>query len=405
MEESKSNLLSVYFILPLDRDQVTKNALIPLVLKRGLGELKSSVTVHHLTKEISYPQLNIDIEKKGEKQIIKFTIEGVKTNPIQDKIGILEAIELLKSTIFGPYLGKNVFRSQYVEDGKEFLERLIKEKRNNLKYYSISRCIEEMFKNEKYSLSPLGYIEDLDNIDNNTLYKQYLKILSQSLIEIFFVGDYKGYIEDYLKDAFNFEKRQSLEFEREYISGKTQTKNMIYEDRDIAKSRLVIGYRTGIPYESPLYNSLLITNQILGSGPNSRLFKNLVEFKGIVNSIDSKVYKYKSFILIDSEMEFKNIEEVIKIVRNEIDGIRNGKFSRKDIEISRDTIKQSIESIKESNLLISEFFFDKVLTKDRRRYGEILEGIDSVTRDEIIKTANMFTLDTIYILRDFQAHL
>ncbi len=403
MEESKSNLLSVYFTLPLDREQVTKNALIPLVLKKGLRELNSNMAIHHSTEGILYPQLSVNIDKKGEKQIIRFTIEGSKPNPIKDKNDILEMIDLLKSIIFNPYLKEGVFSSQHIEEGKEVLERLIKEKKRDLKYYSISRCIEEMYKNEKYSLFPLGYIEDLDSIDNNTLYKQYLKILSQSSMEVFFVGEYKGYIEAYLKDAFNFEKGNIYEFEREYITGKIQTKNMIYEDRNIAKSRLVIGYRTGIPYENPLYNGLLITNQILGSGPNSKLLKGLKELKGIVNSIDSKVYKYKSFILIDSEIEFKNIEKVIKAIRNEIHRIRNGKFSQEDINISKESIKQSIESIKENNLLISEFFFDKVLTKDNRRYSQILDDIDKVTRDEIIKAANMFTLDTIYILRSFQA--
>ena len=42
-------------------------------------------------------------------------------------------------------------------------------------------------------------MEDFDRVDSNILSKQYLKMLSQSIIEIFLVGKYNSFIQEYIK--------------------------------------------------------------------------------------------------------------------------------------------------------------------------------------------------------------
>ena len=91
-----------------------------------------------------------------------------------------------------------------------------------------------------------------------------------------------------------------------------QTKNMIYEDMNIDQNRLVIGYRTGISFESPLFNGLLVANHMLGCGNNSKLYKNLLESQRIIDNINSEVYKYKSFVLIDCGIKLKTLKRLLK---------------------------------------------------------------------------------------------
>ena len=44
-DKFKSNLLSYYIIRPLNREDVTKNALLPLVLKRGNEKLNTTLEI------------------------------------------------------------------------------------------------------------------------------------------------------------------------------------------------------------------------------------------------------------------------------------------------------------------------------------------------------------------------
>ncbi len=45
MDKFKSNLLSLYLIVPLEREEATKNALLPLILKRGTKELNTNLKI------------------------------------------------------------------------------------------------------------------------------------------------------------------------------------------------------------------------------------------------------------------------------------------------------------------------------------------------------------------------
>ncbi len=398
-DKFKSNILSFYFTLPLDREGVTTNALLPLVLKRGTKELETSLKIQRKLEELYGSNLSINVDKKGETQTIRFTIEGPKGSYVNDGKYIIHMIELLKSIIYDPYLEKGVFSQQYVEQEKEILKRLIEGKINDKREYAIYRCIEEMCKNEKFSIYPLGYVEDLEEIDSNTLYKNYEKILYQAPVEIFYVGEYDKELESYLIDSFKFPKKNIIEIERESITGSVQTKNMIYEDMDITQGKLVIGYRTGIPYEDHLYNGLMVASDILGGGPNSKLFRNVREAESLAYYIGTSIYKYKSIMLIDGGIEFENFEKTIGIIRSQIDAMKSGIFTNEDMDISKKSIKTSMESIYDSAFLISEYFFSKVLTKDSRSLEETIGDIEKVTKEEVIEASNKINADTIYFLR------
>lgn len=398
-DKFKSNILSFYFTLPLDREGVTTNALLALVLKRGTKELETSLKIQRKLEELYGSNLSINVDKKGETQTIRFTIEGPKGSYVNDGKYIIHMIELLKSIIYDPYLEKGVFSQQYVEQEKEILKRLIEGKINDKREYAIYRCIEEMCKNEKFSIYPLGYVEDLEKIDSNTLYKSYEKILNQAPVEIFYVGEYDKELESYLIDSFKFPKKNIIEIERESITGSVQTKNMIYEDMDITQGKLVIGYRTGIPYEDHLYNGLMVASDILGGGPNSKLFRNVREAESLAYYIGTSIYKYKSIMLIDGGIEFENFEKTIGIIRSQIDAMKSGIFTNEDMDISKKSIKTSMESIYDSAFLISEYFFSKVLTKDSRSLEETIGDIEKVTKEEVIEASNKINADTIYFLR------
>ena len=130
MDELKSSLLSVYFILPLDREDVTKNALIPIVLKMGTKIYDSSIRISQRLKELNDSWLSVDIDRKGERQVIRFSIEIPKLPHMNYDNHIVDTINLLKNIIFAPYLEEGLFSSEYVEEGKKILEQMIiKEKR------------------------------------------------------------------------------------------------------------------------------------------------------------------------------------------------------------------------------------------------------------------------------------
>ena len=402
-DKFKSNLLSYYFLRPLSKEEVTKNALLPLVLKRGTAEYDTNLKIQRKLEETYGASLSIAINKRGEKHVLRFTVETVNGDYVGDGDYIYEVINLLKSIIYNPALEKGYFRRDYVEQEKENLRHKIEGRINDKRSYALDRCIEEMCRNEKFSIFPLGNIDDLENIDEGILYKHYQNVINTSPIEIFYVGEYDEKLIEYIKNIEKVERDSVITIPREQIISGVQTKNMVHEDLDVTQGKLVLGYRTGIPYEDRLYNGLIVASDILGGGPNSKLFRNVREKESLAYYITSTIYKYKSIMLIDGGIEFNNFEKTIDIVKEQLEEMKHGNFTDEDIEVSKKSIKSSTESIRDSIFLISEYFFSQILSEDSRSLEEILRDIDSVSREEITEARSKVVLDNIYLMKNSKA--
>ena len=173
-----------------------------------------------------------------------FTVETVNGDYVGNKEYISDVFNLLKSIIFNPLLEDGYFKKSYVDQEKENLKRRIESRINDKRSYALDRCIEEMCKNERFSIYPLGNIEDLPGIDESILYNHYNNIIKTSPIEIFFVGDYDDKMVDHMKEMANIEREETITIPREQIMAGSKTKNMVYDDLDVNQGKLVLGYRT-----------------------------------------------------------------------------------------------------------------------------------------------------------------
>ncbi|MDD2446979.1 MAG: insulinase family protein [Tissierellia bacterium] len=394
----KSNLLSYYFIRPLNRDEVTRNSLVPLVLKRGTEDLNSSIQIEKAFEDMYGANYSSSVNKRGERHVIRFSAEWANGKYLNDNEQNSKVVELLRKIIYNPYIENNAFKKEYVDQEKENHKIRIESKINDKRSYAVNRCIEEMCKYEDFSIYSLGYIEDIDSINEINLYKQYENLLNTSQIEIFYVGDYDEDFENYLIDSNSVEREDVVDIIREKITASVEQKNMVEESLDVNQGKIVIGYRTGIPFEDELYNSLLIASDILGGGPNSKLFRNVREKESLAYYISSSVIKYKSIMLIDGGIEFENYQKTVNIINTQIEELKAGDFSDDDIEISKKSIKTSLESIRDSIFHISEFFLSQIIGKDSRNLKQVIEGFENVNKEQIIEAANKINIDTIYFM-------
>lgn len=399
-DKFKSNLLSYYIIRPLNREDVTKNALLPLVLKRGNEKLNTTLEVEQFLDEMYGANLSLTVNKRGEKHVIRFTIEWADGKYFNDSSYNLQTVDFLRTIVFNPYLENNVFSKAYVSQEKENLRDKIEGKINDKRSYAVNRCIEEMCKSEDFSLYSLGYVEDLSSIDEKNLYEYYKTVLNNSPIELIYVGKYDETLISHIVENNKLNREDILHISREKIDYEINNVNVVKENLDVNQGKLVLGYRTGIPFEEKLYNGLLIASDILGGGPNSKLFKHVREENSLAYYITSTVLKYKSLLLIDGGIEFENYNKTIEIVSEQIEKMKNGDFTDDDIEISKKTIKSSTESIKDSVFLISEFFFSQGLANDDRSLEEVLIDMDNVTKEDVIKASKQIALDTIYFMEN-----
>ena len=246
----KTNLMAVIITLPLNRENVTFDTMIPAVLKRGTKNLKSQEEISKKLENMYGASFDCGIEKIGDNHVIKFYLESLNENFIpQDSNQNIskESINLLLDIIFNPYLENNKFKDEYVETEKNNIKLLIESKIDNKDQYALNRCIEEMYKDKPYGLYKYGYVEDLENVNSKNLYDYYTELINTSKIDIYISGELKK--EDILEIVKNNENIEKLkERKPNYIANNEQTEDKkeikekeIQDKMDIGQGKLVIG--------------------------------------------------------------------------------------------------------------------------------------------------------------------
>ncbi len=246
----KTNLMAVFITLPLNRENITFDSVIPAVLKRGTENLRTQEDISKKLEDMYGASFDCGIEKIGDNHVIKFYLEALNNNfvPENSKQDISkDSIDLLLDIIFNPLIENNKFKDEYVESEKNNIKRLIESKIDNKDQYALNRCIEEMYKDKPYGLYKYGYTQDLEKINSENLYNYYINLISTSKIDIFISGELNT--KDIIEIVRNNENIKKLkERKPNYIVNNEQTENKeevqeqeIQDKMDIAQGKLVIG--------------------------------------------------------------------------------------------------------------------------------------------------------------------
>ena len=170
----KTNLIGIFLTTPLNRENVTFNAMVPTILRRGTQNMKSIDVINRELEKMYGAIFDCGIDKTGDNQVLKFYIESINDTYLPEKEDMLkQSIEKISEIVFNPLVRDNAFDFEICESEKNNLKQIIESKIDNKSRYALERCIEEMYKNDEYGLFKYGYTEDLERINNANLYEYY----------------------------------------------------------------------------------------------------------------------------------------------------------------------------------------------------------------------------------------
>lgn len=400
----KTNLIAVFLTNPLERETVTKNALISLLLKRGSNNIKSQEDISKKLEEMYGATFNCGLDKIGDNQVLKFYIESLNKEYIPGNEDLLnKSINLLFDIIFNPLEEKNAFKKEYFETEKQILTEIINGRINNKGQYAYNRCIEEMYKNAPYGLYRFGYVEDIEKIQNEELYNQYKNLINTCKIDIFISGNSIENINELVTNNINIQKlnERTAEYSVDTPNDKKAVEQIkqIEEKMDVTQGKITIGLDILVNNQNTRYEAL-IYNIILGGTANSKLFQNVREKEGLAYYASSNYIKSKNNIFIRSGIEIENFEKAVEIIKHQLKQMEDGDFSKEDIEKAKRTIVATIKGIRDEQSTEIAYYFGQELSKNNISIEEYEQKIINVQKEDIINIAKNTKINTIYFLRN-----
>ena len=332
----KTNEIAVFVTIKQTKENATKNALIPAVLRRGSANFQNQLEISKKLENMYGASFNCGVDKSGDYIILKFFIETINNEYSDSKENLAqEAFNLLTDIVFNPLVENDGFNINYVKQEKDNLAKIINSKKDDKANYAYQRCVEEMFKNNPYGIYKYGSLQDLEKINEKNLYEYYLNIIQNSPIFIYINGknansiNVDENINNNFKIAFNNnsneynenddlqEKNENAEIEDnknteikdnkniEIVDNKNtklealQPINIVKEKLDVTQGKLIIGLN------APSENKYAVTmyNTILGGGANSKLFQNVREKESLAYYASSRYIRRKNAIIIRTGIE------------------------------------------------------------------------------------------------------
>ena len=407
----KTNLVAMFLSIPLTRKNVTKNALLSSVLRRGCQKYKTQEDISKKLEEMYGAGFNCGLDKLGKNHVLKFYIESINDEFLpQDGENMLkQSIKILSEIVFNPLTENNGFNEEYINQEKENVKQIIEGKKDNKARYALFRCVEEMYKDKPEGLYKYGYVEDLENINSQNLYEYYKELIDTCKIDIFVSGKLENVNLEYLIEQ---DKNLSELKEREpqYSVNKPEEKKSIQEEKnieeklDVTQGKIVIGYdveasKEEIENKKFRYIGMLY-NAILGGTATSKLFQNVREKASLAYTTSSSFSYYTGNIFVNAGIEIDNFEKAINIIKEQIDSMKQGDFSEEDIENSKKTIVSNIAGISDEQDTEIIYFLGQELCKSSVSLEEYAEFVQSVNKNEIEDFAQKVKLNTIYFLRN-----
>lgn len=397
----KTMKITANMIVPLTKENASANALLCGVLSHSCKAYPDFTELSRKLSSLYGADLGVSVKKIGDNQLLKISASGLDDRYAFDGDSVTQELsEILCNVIFKPNLTDNEFPSEEVEQEKRQLLDVIDSEFNDKRIYANGQLIKNMCEDEVFGIKRYGTAEKIRESTPKSLYNTWQNLLKTAKFEIMYVGETSPDLaEEVFTKAFEGIDRQPQTVVTEVIRSAEKAKH-ISEEMELSQSKLVMGFRAGTAIPDDEVNATRLMCAILGGTASSKLFCNVREKQSLCYYCSSGYDRVKGIITVDSGVEAENIEKAEQGILNEIEEMKKGNITDFEIEAAKMAVVNSFYSTNDTVGGIESWYVNQLFDDKFRSIEEMSEAINSVTKEQVVASAQKMTLDTVYVLKN-----
>ncbi|NLV36581.1 MAG: insulinase family protein [Clostridiaceae bacterium] len=399
-QKFKTSGIHFFFQDNLSRQSVTKNALLPAVMRRGSVSYPTLRDISMRLERLYGASFDCGVVKKGERHVVHFYTEFLSQRYIPDGTdSFASAFELLFDIITRPAFENSRFVESSLAQEKDNLRMLIESRVNDKMQYSVDRCLEETCSNEPFALFEYGVAEDIDSISSQELTNHYRNMIETYPLQVYLIGSITDEQVNMVTQALSTIARGNMKkMGNGYLEKHNYEPKNVTETMDITQGKLCLGFRTNTAPDEQTFPALMMYNSILGGGVHSKLFQNVREKASLAYYSYSRLEKFKGLMVISSGIEMGNKDKTLEIIMKQMDEMKKGNISDYEMETAAKSMETGLKSLTDSQISIVDFHLSQSISGTQDSFSDIIEKIKRVKRNEIIEVADKILHDTVYFL-------
>lgn len=407
----KTNTVDVKFQTKVDRETITRLALLPTVLRRGCSAYPTKAAIQERLDDLYGAAIGIGGWKSGTSHILNFQMDmaNEKFIPYENTLAA-DVFAFLNEMIFHPNVHNGAFDEAVVKQEKETLRRHLEAMKDNKMSYANVRLIDEMAKGEVYAIHGQGYAEDLQAINGQNLYEAYEQVVNSARVDVFITGDFNPTVmEETIRTSLvGLSERNAVELHDEMtifedFKSVSAVKEVI-EHEDIQQAKLHIGYRTHTNLSKADCVPMLVGSMLLGGYMGSLLFMNVREKHSLAYYVSASLDAFSDKLFIYSGIAGENYEKTMQIVDEQIIALQTGEFSDNALEEAKSLLINDLKGSQDSAIGLIDDVYKQILTGTSKSSIDYIEEVAAVDKAAVMQATSKLEKDTIFFLTNKEAN-
>lgn len=397
-EKFKTITLRIVFHTPIKKEEITKRVVLGDLLLQSSKKYPNKRDLIIKAEDLYACEASSSNGRLGNYILTSFNLQVLQDKYTEE--GNLEkSFEFFKEILFNPDVRNKKFKKDKLDIVKTNTKVGLESIKENTTGYSLVKMLEAYDNTSPISYRMMGYLEDLESIDEENIYETYDHMINNDYIDIFVVGNFQSKeMLNLIKKYFKFKslKKRKVGY---YLKEKTPRKKRLFVNEKIEANQSKLSIACPINNLTTYERNypLVLMNLIFGGGVESKLFREVREENSLCYTIRSFSNKLDSILIITAGIDKNNYEKTVDLISKDLLDMKKGKFTDKDIETAKEIYYNSIEELEEDEYrIITEFLLQEILKLDP--IVERMKKISKVTKKEIIKVAKKVTMDTVFLL-------
>lgn len=394
----KKTKLVINFKRKVKKEEITLRSLLSKVMLESTKNYSTSRLMAIKTEDLYNSMLGSSSYLSGNYSVISFETLFLNDVYVDDNL-FSNVVDFMLEIINNPNISDNKFDTKTFELAKKSLKEEMESLKDNPRRYGMLRLYQEIDSKAISSYNAVGYLSDLENITEESLYEYYKSILKKDIIDIFIISPHEF---DEVKGLFSKKLNYKIlrkRSESHFVDyNKYHSKNkIVHEKSNFEQSNLYVACKFDKLTDFERKYVSVVYSYILGGGPSSKLFTTVREENSLCYSISSSFKGIYKFLIISAGINAKDFKKCLSLTKKQIKDMALGKFEEEKIDEAIITYLNSFKELKDSpssilNTYISHEYFDADLIEVREK------NIKKVTKDMVINFAKKVHIDTVYVL-------
>lgn len=344
--------------------------------------------------------LCVDLTAIGSDRVLSAEICGIKEYYALSGEKLTEAYAgIVFGVLFDPYLVDGVFDQDAVSIEKMTLERRLQEEYNDKRQYCVRQARRRFYADSPAGIEVGGYLRDLPHVTPATLKVEYDRIVSCASIEVMVQGADAAYVKEKMQRYLTNRQGLLSPFSKPIAMPRTDVRHYKESISNLTQAKLCMLFTIGEADPLPSIHCLRVAMGVFGSGPYSRLFRNVREKKSLCYYCGSTAQLTTGVMMVDSGVEPGGEARAEEAILQELRDLQHGSIPDQELDNARLALISGMDAVQDSLGAQESWYYSQILRGEEPITPSHAQAlIAAVTQRQVQELLRRYTCSVGYVV-------